>query len=90
MLFRSRLLITATKDGATAPELFQVFAGVRDSERMAADQFSTFLHDAYFSLESMICDGWLTASYDPALPALGIPEGVEKVIHPNRDNVSPP
>jgi len=85
-----RLLITATKDGATAPELFQIFAGVRDSERMAPDQFSTFLHDAYFSLESMICDGWLTASYDPALPALGIPEGAEKVIHANRDNVSPP
>ncbi len=67
------LIIRATKDGATADQLF---GALMEQVRISgADQALAmqFLGDAFDAIEAMISDGWLRASRDESKPSLEAP-----------------
>ncbi|MCU0317584.1 MAG: tryptophan 7-halogenase [Fimbriimonadaceae bacterium] len=82
-----RAVIIALDQGTTAPEVMQGIYRYYAENR----EYSSPTEGAYHAvqaLELMVQDGWITGSYDPSIPPIGLAVATEDAfIHPNRDNV---
>jgi hypothetical protein len=76
------LLISVTREGATATQIWSALMDKATSSRMDGPTLTQFVHDAFDAIEAMISDGWLTASRDESQPALEAPVDDHSIVAP--------
>lgn len=78
-------LIAATRNGTTSVALLSAIEKNTTRAGLSPAQRASIVQETFVALEAMVCDGWITATYNPKLPPLQGVMGGEAVIHPNRD-----
>ena len=74
------LIITATRDGCTAQDIFDVLAAKVNEGSIERAMVPRFFSDAFDAVEAMIADGWLIASRDDSQPGLDAPADDPRIV----------
>jgi flavin-dependent dehydrogenase len=78
-------LIKATRSGTTSTKLLNSIGENTARAGLSPEQTSSIIQETFVALEAMVCDGWIKATYDPAIPPIEGTPGGDSMIHANRD-----
>lgn len=78
-------IIKLAKEQATAADLWGIVDEAVRERRLGPNEAGQLARQLFDAVEAMVCDGWLIASCDPALPRFGAPDYDDRIVHPNVD-----